>query len=578
MANVWKLFKQGWVAIPNTGRRTLWIYGASLTFLSLIDAAALYILSKSVLANNTTEINVDGIGRSLALVIVLFLMRSIFATAISYWGVKQFAQQEVQLGSDGYARINNLGWDRRQSVSAVDLYSSVDRGPFSLVQGVMISVVSIITELISGLVILMAILFMQPLTAVVALLYFVIVALIQHRVLSVASQSAGERVIRATQETYQKLSDANSIAKLLAISPSRSFEESLNSTRAELAYARASSSFLALLPRYFMESVLAVGFLVVSGSAYIAGGSAAAAAALTVFAAAGFRLLPIVNRIQGLTLLVFSLEPTAKLTFLTETLFPETIEPEPSTAHPSNVESEILVSLQGVSYRYPSATQFAVKDLSIELKAGLQYAVVGPSGAGKTTLVDICLGLLTPQQGKVVKSKQSTETNVSYVPQETNLISGTLFSNVALEWNESEISETKVREAIHAAQIDGLLTDEDSIESLLGDGAASVSGGQKQRIGLARALYRNPGFLVLDEATSALDSETERAVMDSVDRLRGKATVLIVAHRLSTVKDVDQVIYMEDGNIQGVGTFLELKESIPGFARQIELGTLGLVD
>ena len=95
---------------------------------------------------------------------------------------------------------------------------------------------------------------------------------------------------------------------------------------------------------------------------------------------------------------------------------------------------------------------------------------------------------------------------------------------------------------------------------------------------MARALYRNPGFLVLDEATSALDSETERAVMDSVERLRGKATVLIVAHRLSTVKDVDQVIYMEDGNIRGVGTFVELKAAIPGFARQIELGTLGLVD
>ena len=578
MANIWKLFKQGWIAISHTGRRVLCIYGAILTLLSLIDALALYILSKSVLANNTSEINVDGIGASLALVIVLFLMRSIFATAISYWGVKHFAQQEVQLGSDGYRRISDLGWDRRQSVSAVDLYSSVDRGPNSLVQGVMISVVTIITELISGLVILAAILVMQPLTAIVALLYFIVIALIQHRILSVASQSAGERVARATQETYQMLSDADSIAKLLAISPSRSLEDSLNATRAELALARASSSFLALLPRYFMESVLAVGFLVVAGSAYIVGGAAAAAASLTVFAAAGFRLLPIVNRIQGLTLLVFSLEPTAKLTFLTENLYPETGTSLPETVKTSNVGSETLISLQRVSYRYPSATQFAVKDLSIELKVGLQYAVVGPSGAGKTTLVDICLGLLTPQEGLVLKSKDSTETNVSYVPQETNLISGTLFSNVALEWDESEISETHVREAIHAAQIDGLLKANDSIEALLGDGAASVSGGQKQRIGLARALYRNPGFLVLDEATSALDSETERAVMDSVEQLRGKATVLIVAHRLSTVKDVDQVIYMEDGNIKGVGTFVELKAAIPGFARQIELGTLGLVD
>ena len=112
----------------------------------------------------------------------------------------------------------------------------------------------------------------------------------------------------------------------------------------------------------------------------------------------------------------------------------------------------------------------------------------------------------------------------------------------------------------------------------LGDGATSVSGGQKQRIGLARALYRTPGFLVLDEATSALDSETERDVIESIERLGDQVTILIVAHRLSTVKDVDQVIYMQDGEIHGIGTFKELKASIPQFARQIELGTLGLVD
>jgi ABC-type multidrug transport system fused ATPase/permease subunit len=124
------------------------------------------------------------------------------------------------------------------------------------------------------------------------------------------------------------------------------------------------------------------------------------------------------------------------------------------------------------------------------------------------------------------------------------------------------------------AQIDSLISGDLENEALLGDGAISLSGGQKQRIGLARALYRQPDFLVLDEATSALDSETEHAVMTSVNKLRGKTTVLIVAHRLSTIKNVDQVIYMANGKIEGIGTFDQLRKMIPNFAKQISLGSL----
>ena len=327
-----------------------------------------------------------------------------------------------------------------------------------------------------------------------------------------------------------------------------------------------------------MESVLAVGFLFVTGSAYIVGGTAAATASITVFAAAGFRLLPIVNRIQGLTLSVFSVAPTAMYTFaLTEArAFPDSqVSHPPSFAASSG---NTLLKLEGVSYSYPTAEKNAIKNIDLEVMMGLQYAVVGPSGAGKTTLVDVCLGLLTPQVGKVFRHQVKPWSNLSYVPQETNLISGSLSSNVALEWDESCISEVQVSAALEAAQIATLATNELALGKLLGDGATSVSGGQKQRIGLARALYRAPGFLVLDEATSALDSETERAVIESINNLREKVTVLIVAHRLSTVRDVDQVIYMQDGEILGIGTFKELQLTIPQFARQIELGTLGLIE
>jgi ABC-type multidrug transport system fused ATPase/permease subunit len=571
MVEIWKLFKQGWRAITAKGRQVLWIYGVGLTLLSFIDAYALYLLSKTVLANDSSNINVDDLGQTLALVIFLFLSRSLLATGISYWGVRHFADQEVQLGSDSFNRFSKLKWDIRQTLTAVDLFSSVDRGPSALIQGVMISVVTVATEVISALIILTGIFIMQPLTAAIALTYFLLIAVAQHKLLSVASQSAGAKVASSTEDTYQLLNDADSIAKLLAITPSSSLEEALKATRSELAYARASSSFLALLPRYFMESVLAAGFLVVAGSAYIVGGAIQAASSVTIFAAAGFRLLPIVNRIQGLTLFVFSQQPTASLTFSTE-IAPANSNLEPHSSAPlESTTGESIISIENISYWYPGANKPALKNLSLELKFGLQYAVVGPSGAGKTTLVDICLGLLSPREGTVRHSQASTFSKHSYVPQETNLISGSLAENIALEWQEDKISQTSVLSVVKAAQLESVFSDEASREQAFGDGGNSLSGGQRQRIGLARALYRDPDFLVLDEATSALDSETEKSVMETIENLRGKATVLIVAHRLSTIKNVDQIIYVKNGEILGVGTFDKLRSTIPDFAKQIEL-------
>jgi len=574
MRETWNLYKQGWNAIFQKGRRILWIYGSSLTLLSFLDAAALYLLSKSIPLWDSSSIAIDEVGKNLGLVIILFLARSIFATGISYWGVRHFADQEVALGADSFSKINRLSWDHRQSVSAVDLYGSVDRGPAALLQGVVLNVVTIITELLSALVILGVILVMQPLTAIVAFVYFISIAFIQHRLLSVASHSAGAQVNLATVSTYQMLTDANAVAKLLAISPSSSLEHSLNQTRSELAHARARSSFLALLPRYFMESVLAIGFLVVAGSAYLVGGVEAAVAALTVFAAAGFRLLPIINRIQGLTLQIFSHHATARLAFPPEHNQPTQDKFSNDSECGVRRLDETVIALKNISYQYPGSTNLAINQVSLVLSSGLQYAIVGPSGAGKTTLIDICLGLLTPQSGSVIRSTNSL--NVSYVPQENKLVSGSLSANVALEWEDSAISEAGVKQALIDAQIESLILEELADGALLGDGAISLSGGQKQRIGLARALYRRPDFLVLDEATSALDSEMEHSVIGSINKLRGKATVLIVAHRLSTVKHVDQVIYMANGSIQGIGTFNELRKSIPEFAEQIRLGSLDL--
>jgi ABC-type multidrug transport system fused ATPase/permease subunit len=434
-----------------------------------------------------------------------------------------------------------------------------------MVQGLLINVVTIIAESATAVLILVALMFLQPLTAVIAAVYFSLVALTQHRLLSHSSSRAGESVVTHINGVYATLTDAYSLSKLLSINPSQSLRPHLHSQRESLALARGKVIFLGMLPRYFMELILAIGLALIAGGTYAISGAKAAIAAVTVFAAAGFRLLPVVNRIQGLVLQLFSTVPGARLAFIQKES-----GREPETVTEGSAGS--VLQLQKVTFQYPTADRPALVNVNLAFRPGLQYAIVGPSGAGKTTLVDICLGLLQPQTGNV---SCTSDAIISYVPQETHIARLSLEQNIALEWDGSKIDAARMKDSIDAAQLAKVLEGRASTSELSGQ---ALSGGQKQRIGLARAIYRNPSLLFLDEVTSALDAETEHAVMSSIEQLRGSITVVIVAHRLSTVQHADQVIYIDDGKALGMGTFEELRKSIPQLQRQIELGTLDLLD
>ena len=565
MKSIWRLFKQGLSILSRQGKRVLFLYGLGLILLSGLDGMALYFVSQVFTASAGGEsIEISSGGSVLVWVIALFGLRTICSTLISWISVKRFALEEVRIGSANFEHLMGKTWNERVDSSVSDLYNGVDRGPTNMVQGLLIGVVTIFSEAATAVLILGALLFLQPTTALIATAYFALVAVIQHRLLSRTSSRAGEAVVAHTTNVYEILSDAHPLSKLLSISPSTSLGFHLESQRQSLALARGRVVFLGMLPRYFMELILAVGLAVIAGGTYAISGTEAAVAAVTVFAAAGFRLLPIVNRIQGLILQLFSTIPAAQLALIEQTV------PTPSEQNMSMNSSYALV-LNGVSFRYPTSTSDVLSGVSLSLSAGLQYAIVGPSGAGKTTLVDICLGLLQPQEGTV----HASSANIAYVPQDTHIARLSLQQNIALEWNREAIDISLVDDAIMKAQLTHVLDGRLETDGLSEQG---LSGGQKQRIGLARAMYRNPSLLFLDEVTSALDAETEHAVMSSIESLRGTTTVVIVAHRLSTVQHADQVIYLDNGRVLGVGTFDELRKSIPQLQRQIELGTLDLLD
>jgi len=286
-----------------------------------------------------------------------------------------------------------------------------------------------------------------------------------------------------------------------------------------------------------------------------------------LFAAAAFRLIPSVNRIlaamQSLRFsrpVIDTLHEELKL----GPLNPDGLPAKGAGSTRRAFQSEMRLS--GISYSYQGAAGAALDDMSLVIRQGEFVGFIGPSGSGKSTLVDVILGLLTPDAGQVMVDGQNIQQDlrawqdqIGYVPQTIFLTDDTLRRNVAFGLREIQIDELAVHRAIKDAQLEEFVAGlPDGLETIVGERGIRLSGGQRQRIGIARALYHDPAVLVLDEATSALDTETEKGVMQAVMALQHNKTILVVAHRLSTVAHCDRLYRLEHGSVADEGTPLEV--------------------
>ena len=313
------------------------------------------------------------------------------------------------------------------------------------------------------------------------------------------------------------------------------------------------------LPRLWLELLAVLGLATIVLSMLSQGRDMSSIMPiLGLFAAAVFRLMPTVTRMLGS---VQSLRYGAPVI---ETLYKEFKFDSPdlykqSTDKVSLFQNELR--LDGVNFVYPGAKKRSLKDISVSIKSGETIGFIGPSGSGKSTLVDVVLGLLQPDSGQVMadnkninKNLRAWQNQIGYVPQMIYLTDDSLRRNIAFGLSDEDIDDTAVWNAIKAAQLD-LYVDElpDGIETIVGERGIKLSGGQRQRIGIARALYHDPSILVLDEATSALDESTEFRIMQTINELHGKKTILLIAHRLTTVKNCDRLYRIENGQVVGQG-------------------------
>lgn len=375
----------------------------------------------------------------------------------------------------------------------------------------------------------------------------------------------GER-IKANEQRFTVVSNAFGASKELKVGGLEQVYVQRFSEPAQ-TYARhqATAQIIAQLPRFALEAIAFGGMVLVVLYLMAQSGSLdSALPIIALYAFAGYRLMPALQQIYGAITQLRFVGPAldalhADLTSL-------------KSVHP-NLNQDVVVleqaiTLKNVQYCYPNAPLPALKNFTINIHAKSTVGLVGTTGSGKTTTVDLILGLLEAQDGTLeVDGQVITENNrrdwqraIGYVPQQIYLADDTVAANIAFGLQEKDIDQAAVEEAAIIANLHEFVVDElpQQYQTTVGERGVRLSGGQRQRIGIARALYHKPQVLILDEATSALDNITEQAVMDAVHNLGHKITIILIAHRLTTVKACDTIFLLERGELKAQGTFEEL--------------------
>ena len=359
------------------------------------------------------------------------------------------------------------------------------------------------------------------------------------------------------------------------------YSRKISKIRYEYSDTLAEAAFMPNISKYVIETTVVLGALGLSALQFKSQDATHAVATLSVFMAAGMRIAPAVLRVQQAALsfrgAIGIASPTIEIIdYLNDK---EAISPSNDDVISEHGGFLAAIQIKNASLTYPGRETKALNSVNLEVNPGEFVAIVGPSGAGKTSLVDVLLGVLHADSGEVsigglspAEAVKNWPGAIAYVPQDVLIVNGTVKQNVALGFPSENIKDDQVLHALLLAQLGQFLENQPKgILSEVGEKGAKISGGQRQRLGIARAVFTNPKLLVLDEATSALDGETESNISDSIQALKGQVTVVMIAHRLSTVRNADKVVYMDQGRVIASGKFEEVRKVVPDFDHQAQL-------
>lgn len=434
-----------------------------------------------------------------------------------------------------------------------------------------------------------ALLFINPSVAIASIIFFGLVAFGLQRAMGNWAARVGKITAQADISSLNAVQEAISAYREVTVSNRRHlYVDRIQRLRWQAATVTADAQFIGMFPKYMFEAALVIGGFALAGVLFSTQNSVQAVGTLALFLVAGTRVMPSLLRLQGAALGLRGAAGAAGPTFeLADDLnnpLDAPIEPPAALVIKERIREgnrDFLpsIELSHVNMTYSGAAKPALIDVSLRIAPGQSTALVGRSGAGKSSLADVMLGVLTPDSGfaKVgglapAKSSERWPGAVAYVPQDVMLANDTIRSNVALGLPTAAIDDDMVWEALERAHLASYLREtREGLDTAIGEKGVHLSGGQRQRLGIARALYTRPRLLILDEATSALDAETEVAISEMISGLGAEVTTVVIAHRLSTVRGVDVLVYMDEGRVVRAGSFDDLVEHLPSFQRQAAL-------
>lgn len=513
----------------------------------------------------------------------LFLMKSVSSILLNSWIGKTIAKIEGQAAKDVLLKTF-IGKDLNSKISSIsELQNLLTTSLGALFSNLLTSVVTLVAE-ISLLVILIAgFIIVSPIATAGMIIYLGLVILglnffVAHRIKkeSAVGYLALEQTLKRTRDMFvinkEAHLDGNTDEWINRISSSK-----LN---ASLSMVRGLN--LNGVPRYVIETSLIFGIFVFMAVVLLFGSLASQAIVIGIFLTGGLRLVAAMLPLQA------AMNSFRHSTVAGRQAFEILSQPKDVSADNRNYKlkdfnsDQLIVTVEKLKYSH-TENEPLFENVSFEIQKGIKFAIVGPSGSGKTTLFDLLMGFITPKNGSIEILGLSPEMIISkfpgligYVPQKPMLISGTLKENITLSFSaEAQPSDKELREAIQIAGLTNVVANmPDGLETIIEPDSAALSGGEIQRLGLARAVLGKPKLLFLDEATSALDAKTENNLNISLNKLKGEVTVVVIAHRLSTVQDADQILYLDKGKILSQGKFQELINSLPEFREAVSLMSL----
>lgn len=520
-----------------------------------------------------------------------FTLKSVIGSILMFWTTRFLADVE----SRATVRIINFLFSgdisRMSSLPKGEVQWVANTSSYLAFSSMLFAGIAVLTETTLLVGILVTFFFVDPILAAAVTGFLAFIVAVFQGLVGAKIRRLGERLRSRSVEMNTTILDLVSVFReSLAMNRIGFFLERFATARKDFSSDRGNQRFYLGVPRYFIESALMIGIFFLIGFQHFRGDLEEGLVAIGVFLAGATRMmaavLPLQNAVTDLR--VNSPQARKAQELYRDARKQDFVGPSMLSGHIESPQANRRVfappalSAEGVSHSYAGSRKLVLDDVSFTVPRGTFSAVIGPSGSGKSTLFDTVLGLLEPVRGVVLidglppsKIRLERPGYVAYVPQSPGLVAGSIAENVALGIPSSQIDSSRVLEVIRIAGLQEWVSSmAEGIDSSLGPNSDALSGGQRQRLGVARALYSRPKVVLLDEATSALDAETEASLSSELHALVGEITLIVIAHRLVTVQNANEILVMEEGKIVARGPLSALREKVPSVARIIELSAL----